>query len=161
MKKRSLTLVVLFMAASFAIAEDAPRRNLPPVPDVGVAIEKNKVLQNCKVSPQIVNLPPMVEADYRSCANAYFKPDMANTEYRLGEMTGSELKVESIAIADGFVRAYEISANVAGVKKRFICDEKVNRCVEIAGADYRLASEAPAAAPVLVTPKASKKKEKQ
>jgi hypothetical protein len=103
----------------------------PPVPDVGVAEEKRQILQSCKVPAQVVALPPMVEADYRPCANAYFKPDAPTAAYRLSTMFGKEVKVASVAIAEGFVRAYEINATLSDKKLRLLCDEKINACYEI------------------------------
>ncbi|MDR2153134.1 MAG: hypothetical protein LBO72_09955 [Helicobacteraceae bacterium] len=103
----------------------------PPVPDVGVAEEKRQILQSCKVPQQAVVLPPMVEADYRPCANAYYKPDAPNAAYRLSTMFGKEVKVSAIAIAEGFLRAYEINATLEGKKLRLLCDESVSACYDI------------------------------
>ncbi|MDR1451504.1 MAG: hypothetical protein LBI57_04120 [Helicobacteraceae bacterium] len=110
----------------------------PPVPDVGAAEEKRQILQSCKVSPQMVVLPPMVEKDYRPCANAYYKPDAPNAAYRLSKMFGKEVKVSAITIAEGFIRAYEIRATTGDKKMslqlRLLCDEQINACYDIGDA---------------------------
>lgn len=121
------SVAFLFFLASVLLAADLR----PPVPDVGYAEYRRGVLKQCKVPPQTVVLPPMVEPDWRDCANAYYKPEPAEAAYRLSLMTNSEAEVLGIEAAPGFVRAYEISAKVSGRAVRFLCDEDVNRCYEI------------------------------
>ncbi|MDR0665716.1 MAG: hypothetical protein LBF86_09420 [Helicobacteraceae bacterium] len=120
-------LTGILLAVCVGIAADFR----PPVPDVGVAEEKRQILQSCKIAPQMVVLPPMVEADYRPCANAYYKPDIPNAAYRLSAMFDKEVKVSAITIAEGFVRAYEINATLGNNKLRLLCDESVSACYEI------------------------------
>jgi hypothetical protein len=124
--KRIAALV--FIAAVSAAAADFR----PPVPDVGVAEEKRQILQSCKTTT-LVPLPPMVEADYLVCANAYYKPDAPNAAYRLSTIYGKEVKVSAITIAAGFVRAYEINATLGANALRLLCDESVSRCYEVSG----------------------------
>lgn len=106
----------------------------PPVPDVGVAVAKQKVLQECKVPAQVVVLPPLVEPDYKACANAYYKPDAREAAYHLSVMFDQEVKVEKISEAEDFVRAYEIVVNIAGAQASLICNEIVSRCYPIGAA---------------------------
>lgn len=119
--KRLLVLVVATLAWA----------DLPPVPDVGHGIKQREVLNSCKVPAQIVVLPPMVEADYRDCANRYYMPDIRDVEFSLGEMLKKEVAIKKVAVADSFLRAYEVDAVVEKKLVRFLCDEKVNRCFEI------------------------------
>ena len=103
----------------------------PPVPDVGYAEERRKVLNQCKVPSHVVVLPPMVESDYRECANLYYRPESGEAAYRLSLMLNEEVEIERIEAAEGFLRAYEIDARVANRSLRLLCDEKVNRCYAI------------------------------
>ncbi|GHS89995.1 hypothetical protein FACS189487_11210 [Campylobacterota bacterium] len=130
---RNLAVSIL----ALAISAQAADRFIPPVPDVAIAMEKREILKSCKVPAQVVALPPQVEADYRPCANAYFKPDAPSAAYRLSVMLDREVSVERVETAEGFVRAYEINASIKGGEKlHLICDEGVSRCFTI-GADYR------------------------
>lgn len=125
-------LILILAALSLAAAE-----KLPPLPDVGVAAAKQEILKNCKVPLQVVVLPPMVEPDYRACANDYYKPSEADTAYRLSLIFGREVTVKAIRIAEGFVRSYEINASYADTKLHLVCDETVDHCYSIGG-DHKL-----------------------
>ena len=129
--KRAALIVIL--ALSLAAAAD----KRPPLPDVAVAAAKQEILKNCKVPLQVVVLPPMVEPDYRACANDYYKPSEADTAYRLSLIFGREIAVEAIRIAEGFVRSYEINASYAETKLHLVCDETVDHCYSISG-DHKL-----------------------
>lgn len=103
----------------------------PPVPDVGYSEQRRQTLQQCKVPAQVVVLPPMVEPDYRDCANKYYKPDPQEAAYHISLMMNAEATVDRIEIAPGFLRAYEIDATVNQHSVRLLCDENVNRCYAI------------------------------
>jgi hypothetical protein len=125
---KALLLITLLIAVLAA----AQPQSRPPVPDVAVAVAKQEVLKNCKVPASVVVLPPLVEPDYRACANAYYKPDAPNAEYSLSVMFSSDVKIESITEAQGLLRVYEINASVGNTKLHLLCDEQVKRCYEIA-----------------------------
>lgn len=120
---RSLTLLLVTIFVSQAAR--------PPVPDVGHEVKKREILNSCKVPAQIVVLPPMVENDYRECVNRYYMPDVRVVAYSIGEMLKKNVEVKRLAIADDFIRAYEVDIVVDKKPKRLLCDEKVNRCFEI------------------------------
>lgn len=119
--------VFLAGLASVLLAADS----LPPVPDVGHAEQRRQTLSQCKVPPHTVVLPPMVEPDWRDCANRYFRPDPREAAYSLELMLRAEVVVNRIETAPGFLRAYEIDAVVNKKPMSFLCDENVNRCYAI------------------------------
>lgn len=114
----------------------------PPVPDVGQALAKQQVLSTCKVPPQVVVLPPQVEPDFIDCANRYYLPTERDALYLLRRLLNQEVEIEKIAIAEGFLRAYEVDIKVAAGGKlvwgsktqsgslRLICNDALTHCYE-------------------------------
>lgn len=73
----------------------------------------------------------MMEADYRDCANRFYEPTVADSEFAIGKMLNANVKVESIQVAPNFLRAYEIVVKTPKAKLTMVCDEKVINCYEI------------------------------
>ncbi len=119
---RQLTVVGL-AAVALAAAD------LPPLPDVGEAHERHQILRECKVPAQVVVLPPMVEPDFIDCSNRYYKPTASKAGDRLSTMLGETVSVKRIAIAEGFLRAYEIDVKTErGDRVALLCGDKLTHC---------------------------------
>lgn len=121
-------------------------RELPPMPDPSEAEAKRQILERCRVPAQIVVLPPMVEPDYRSCVNEYYKPIDRVAKERISALLGQEVEIVRLEIAKGFIRTYEVEISLSGQKQgpvwskqspadpkklQLVCNEFLDRCFEV------------------------------
>lgn len=100
----------------------------PPVPTMS---DMNKYRGKCKVPEFLVQIPPMMENDYKACVNDRFTPSKTLIEVVLRQQVSKEAEFIKVEPAPFFYsRVYKITYKIDGKEKAMICNDKMTYCLD-------------------------------
>jgi len=100
----------------------------PPVP---TASDINKDRGKCKVPEFLVQIPPMMEEDYRNCVNDRFAPSKTLIEVVLRQQVDKDAEFVKVEPAPRFFsRVYKITYKLGGKEEAMICNDLMTYCVK-------------------------------
>jgi len=132
---RIVSSLALFLTIVVGATEMPP---MPPMmanpekaPQTKPAPKGSALPQECSgMPPMIIFLPPPMEAELVKCKNALHKPKLDGVSKKLSQLSGKNIKIKSVGIANGFKELYTVKFTMDKEDRMLYCNSDLSSCIE-------------------------------
>jgi len=132
---RLITMVTTLVVVTLSATEMPP---MPPMmanpeksPKIKPAPKASNLPAECTgMPPMIIFLPPPMEAELVKCKNALNKPKLDGVSKKLSQLSGKNVKIKSVTIANGFKELYAVKFVMNKEDRMMYCNSDLSSCIE-------------------------------
>jgi len=125
------TIVVLTLSASEMPPMPPMMANPSKAPQTKPAPKAPNLPAECTgMPPMIIFLPPPMEAELVKCKNALHKPKLDGVSKKLSQLSGKNVEIKSVKIANGFKELYAVKFVMNKKDRMMYCNSDLSSCIE-------------------------------